>query len=144
MHSLYTHLGLNISIDEIIKNVKYTQGGGTLGVLLGQEAQSQGLQAVIYTHNLMVFDPSWFDLTNEELIEKLLLQAKSKKDNKVIEASLYYAEFLKNGGDILFENLKPEFLYKTLSKYGPVICGLSATYLYMSKREFGGKLCIHI
>lgn len=137
LHSLYGHLGIDIELDDLINTVQYTRGGGTLGVLLAHHAQKCGLQGKIYTHNLNVFDPSWFDLGRTEMINKLLQQANSDKDEKIKEASTYYAQFLNNGGQIVFESLTPQFIYKSLNEFGPMICGLSATYLYMSQREHG-------
>lgn len=135
--SIYAYHGLQIPLEQTINEIKYTEGGGTLGVHLLLDALNKGFKASIYTHNLNVFDPSWFQLESEALHTKLLAQSQLDKDTKTVEASKHYAEFLEKGGEIHFEQLTPEFLYQILHDYGPVICGLSATYLYMSEREVG-------
>lgn len=139
LHGIYRYLGDQEGHQDLIEDIHYTEGGGTLGVHLGIDALQKGFEVEIFTHNLNVFDPSWFKLSQNDLIDKLLAQsaAKSgvKSDAKTVEASQFYAEFLKSGGKIKFSELNPMFLYKVLEENGPVICGLSATYLYMSKRE---------
>lgn len=135
LHGLYRYHGLKAGHDNVIDEVRSTIGGGTLGVHLGLDAIKRGFEATIYTHNLNVFDPSWFHLDRSSLIAKLLAQAQAKPESKTAEASLFYAEYLRLGGRVVFEDLTPQFLQRILKEHGPVICGLSATYLYMSRRE---------
>jgi hypothetical protein len=135
LHGLYQYHGSNAGHHTLIDEVKSTIGGGTLGVHLGLDAIKRGFDVTIYTHNLNVFDPSWFDIEKPNLIAKLLAQAKAKPDTKAAEASQHYADLLRSGGKVLFEELTPQFLFQVLLRHGPLICGLSATYLYMSKRE---------
>ncbi|MAF92763.1 MAG: C39 family peptidase [Bdellovibrionota bacterium] len=135
LHGIYRYLEIPKSHEDLIDTISYTEGGGTLGVNLGLHAIEQGLEVQIFTHNLKVFDPSWFDLDQKQMAEKLRAQAKFKKGTKTAEASLKYAEFIDLGGEISFAELDEKFLYKVMENNGPVICGLSASYLYMSKRE---------
>ena len=120
-----------------IEQVPKLEDGGTLGVFLGTQALRKGLNVRIYSHNLQVFDPSWFYLEQAQIADKLEAQAKIQKDPKNAAASMAYRDFILKGGSILWQPLTPEFLYDCLNKSGPIIIGLSATYLYWSKREFG-------
>lgn len=135
LHGIYQYYGHANSLSEIVSKVQYIKTGGTLGVHLGIDALLKGFSVTTYTHNLNVFDPSWFNLSNELLIEKLSAQKAVKKEAKLAEACDYYCEYLTLGGTILFEHLTPLFLHDLLLQEGPVICGLSSTYLYLSKRE---------
>lgn len=135
LHGIYDYLGRHVEHQELIDAIPTTQGGGRLGVQLAIDAIQRGFQVRIYSHNLTVFDPTWFSLPQSEAAARLRLQASLKPDPKTQEASLLYAEFIDRGGKILFEDLTPSFLRKLLMRSGPVICGLSATYFYRTMRE---------
>lgn len=139
LHAIYNYYGDPITLEQVIEEISYVAGGGTLAVMLGSHALKRGYQAKIYTYNLKVFDPTWFtvapDRLNQHLIEKLKLQQKVKSTQKLHKASSAYIEFLKQGGKILFEDLTPTLLSKYFRKQVPILTGLSATYLYRSARE---------
>lgn len=136
LHGIYQLYGDDVDHNQLIQEIPVTKGGGTLGVCLGLHALRRGYDVTIYTHNLHVFDPSWFYLNREKMGEKLLAQAAAKPDDtKTVEASQFYADFLKLNGNILFKDLNPSFLHNLLLQNGPLICGLSATYLYKINRE---------
>lgn len=139
LHAIYNFYGDSISLEDVIAEVDYVPGGGTLAVLLGCHALKRGYGAKIYTYNLKVFDPTWFsvepDKLTQHLIEKLKAQQKVKTSLKLKQASNAYIEFLKLGGKLLFEDLTPALLSKYFRKQCPILTGLSATYLYRSARE---------
>ncbi len=135
LHGIYDHYDMGIKHSEVIRRIRYTKGGGTLGVNLANHALKNNFNAKIITHNLNVFDPTWFSLPKDQMIIKLFKQSRKKRNHKIIESSERYLEFLSLGGEIAYEELSPINLYKLLEQHGPVICGLSATYLYWSKRE---------
>ena len=125
-------------MDQVIAEIPELEGGGTLGAQLGSHALDRGYEVVIYSHNLRVFDPTWFVLSTAQQIKKLEAQMEAKKSNpKLVLVSQYYQDFLRNGGRIQFESLSPEFLQSFLSRGQPVLTGLSATYLYKTAREVG-------
>ncbi|NNM60050.1 MAG: peptidase-C39 like family protein [Legionellales bacterium] len=139
LHAIYQYYGDNISLDQVVDEVVYVDGGGTLGVLLATHALKRGYKAVIYTYNINVFDPTWFAVPkgeiSEHIIEKLKKQAKVKSSGKLSRASASYIEFIKLGGKIAFEDLTSSLLSKYFRKGLPILTGLSATYLYQSARE---------
>lgn len=136
LHGIYQHFGDPSVHEDVIREMPTTAGGGTLGVCLGLHALSRGYDVTIYTHNLNVFDPSWFYLDKMKMADKLLAQSAAKPhDIKTVEASNFYAEFLRLNGSIRFKELSPSFLHSLLLENGPMICGLSATYLYKINRE---------
>jgi hypothetical protein len=139
LHAIYNYYGDPISLEQVISEISYVSGGGTLAVMLGSHALKRGYHAKIYTYNLKVFDPTWFTVPPEQvsqyLIEKLKLQQKVKSAQKINRASSSYIEFLKLGGKLLFEDLTPALLSKYFRKQVPILAGLSATYLYRSARE---------
>lgn len=139
LKGIYNYHGLEKSLAEVISEIRFLKKGGTLGVYLGIDALKNGFDALIYSHNLQVFDPSWFSLKLSNLKKKLSDQAKYKKNPKTKETSLAFLTYLNLGGQVYFEDLTPKFLYWALKKHGPLICGLSATYLYKSPREFDNK-----
>ncbi len=135
LSAIYKFLKIPIPLKETIAEVRYLDTGGTMGEALGINALENKLNAIIYTHNLHVFDPTWFKLSRVGLINKLKKQAKAPKTLKIKKSSKLYIDFLRMGGKVKFEHLTPQFLHQLLVDKGPVIVGLSSTYLYMCERE---------
>lgn len=137
LQAVYNFFEDQISLTQVISEVKQLRSGGTLGVLLGNHALSRGYKVTIYTYNLSTFDPSWFSSganISEKLKHQLIAKPKAKKLKFATKA---YLKFLAKGGEIRFAELTPGLLRKFLSKGIPVLTGLSATYLYESPREIG-------
>ncbi|WP_245620757.1 peptidase-C39 like family protein [Roseivirga seohaensis] len=137
LQAVYQYYGDYISLPDIIGEVKQLKSGGTLAVNLGNHALKRGYKATLYTYNLNLFDPSWFDAEEPDLLHKLGLQKRYKPQRRIQFASVAYMKFLKQGGEIKFEDLSPELIKKFLFAKQPILTGLSATYLYGSKREIG-------
>lgn len=136
LHALYQFYGDDISLTDVIKEVKQLKSGGTLAVMLGNHALNRGYKACIYTYNLHVFDPSWFTSSSKKIIQYLKKQMDFKyKRRKLQTASKAYIKFLENGGQIKYEELDEKLIKGYLSKSIPVLTGLSATYLYGTPRE---------
>jgi hypothetical protein len=110
--------------------------GGTLACQLGRHALRRGYRATLYTYNLMMFDPTWFQ-DAVDLPAKLRAQARAKSDLRLSMATQGYLDYLDLGGQILFEDLNGKLLRRYLDRHVPVMAGLSATYLYRSARETG-------
>ena len=137
LHAVYQYYGDAISLQEVINQVRILMGGGTLEVLLGCHALRRGYCATIYTYNLQVFDPTWFEPSSIDLVEKLDLQIKEKTSKKLAIATDAYKEFIQLGGCLRFQDLTTGLIRKYLKQQKPILCGLSSTYLYHCAREFG-------
>ncbi|WKN30795.1 C39 family peptidase [Porifericola rhodea] len=134
LHALYNYYQDHIEIDEVIRQTEQLKTGGTLAVYLGIHALRRGYNASIYTYNLHIFDPTWF-VEGVNLGQKLKQQAAHKRQIKIKEATQAYLSFLELGGHIQYEELTPKLIKKFLIKQIPILCGLSATYLYQCARE---------
>ena len=134
LHAVYRHFGDALPLDSVIGEVEAVATGGTLGVNLARHALRRGYSAAIYTYNLDIFDPTWFVRPSEELPRRLRAQAEHKRSARLREATSAYLDFLELGGQVHHEELSRAFLARLLDK-GPVITGLSATYLYGCARE---------
>jgi hypothetical protein len=139
LHAVYTYFNRQQSLSEVIANVKYLKDGGTLAVFLGLDALRNGMKATTYSYNLKLFDPSWSMLDNNGLIDKLQEQLKYKEGKKFAEATRAYIQFLDQGGVISFDNLTFDLLKKYFDRKIPVLAGLSATFLYNTRREYSLK-----
>lgn len=143
LHAIYNYHNDSIRLGEVIDEIPQLKDGGTLGVLLATHALSRGYSAIIYTYNLNVFDPTWFELPVGLLAIKLeqQLQAKSH-DEKLIEVITAYLNFIKTGGEIRFKDLNAGLIRHYMKRKLPILTGLSSTYLYRSAREIDqdGKL----
>ena len=135
LHAVYRFWGEELELDEVIREVVPLESKGTLAVLLACHALRRGYRATIYTYNLHVFDPSWFENGAEELEVRLRAQARVKRDRKLRFATGAYLEFLSLGGELRFRELSLDLVRGYLKKERPILTGLSATYLYGCPRE---------
>lgn len=136
LNSIYSYYDDKYDLHEVIKEIQSLDKGGTLAVVLGTHALKRGYKARIYTYNLQLFDPTWFSSKDIDIREKLAAQMKAKSNKlKIKFASKRSIEFLDNGGKYAYEELTSSLLRKYLKKGIPILCGLSATYLYQSARE---------
>lgn len=140
LHSIYQYYEKPYTLSSVINDVDQFEEGGTIGVLLANDALTKGFNATIYSYNLQIFDPTWFGLKRKLIIENLKTQLTYKKSEKLRVASEAYIRFLELGGRLRFEDLRSAIIRRYLKKDQPVIAGLSATYLYKSAREFGADL----
>jgi hypothetical protein len=155
LHAVFRFFDDEMPLEKVIaESPELEDGGGTLGVLLGQQALGRGYHARIYTYNLRVFDPSWFEpvvngnrgshpvfsgpadrVPCVDLIDKLEQQIRSKDGVKLQLACHAYIRFLKQGGEICMHDLSKPLIRHFLESSIPILTGLSSTYLYMSPRE---------
>ncbi len=141
LHSVYRYYGENWSLAEISAAVPRLDTGGTLAVMLGCDALTRGFRALIYTYNLLVYDPTWFaEGANINLEEKLAAQSASRNDGRLRVASEAYRRFVQLGGTIRMADLTSKLIRRYLDADIPIIAGLSATWLYRSCRERHGTV----
>lgn len=137
LHAVYRYFGDEIALDDVIAEIPQLELGGTLAVTLANHALRRGYGAMIYTYNLTVFDPSWFEGRQPDLAERLQAQARAKPDRRLAEATNAYLDYLSLGGELTMEDLRPGLLRRLLERDRPILTGLSATFLYRSPRELG-------
>lgn len=134
LHGIYRHYKDDVSLASVVADIHTLDEGGTLDVFLANHALKRGYSVTIYTYNVDLFDPTWFELPNDEIRARLAAQAKVKPWARMQAATPGYDEFLRLGGELRLRDLEPSLLRKIL-KRGPVITGLSATYLYRAVRD---------
>jgi hypothetical protein len=139
LHAVYRHLGHRMDLPQIISEVRGLPDGGTLAVYLGHHALKRGFKARLYSYHLKIFDPSWHGAGPAELAAKLEAQLGFKHGKKFEAASRAYIRFLELGGEIAFDDLTPGLLDLPFDAGLPVLTGLSATYLYASRREYTNR-----
>lgn len=135
LHAVYGYYGDDLPLEQVIDEVQTVETGGTLAALLGRHALDRGYRATLYTCNLHVFDPTWFEPSARPLVELLQAQRLVKHDPKLQVASQAYIDFLERGGTIRLEDLSPSLLRSYLRRGIPILTGLSLTWLYRNPRE---------
>ena len=141
LQAVYRFYDDPVPLTTLIEEVPALEEGGTLAVHLACHALRRGYRATIYTYNLQVFDPTWFAPGAAPLPQKLAAQRLAKPNHrKLNDASLAYEDFLALGGKLRFEDLTTLLLRRLLREQGPLLCGLSSTYLYASAREKGANM----
>jgi hypothetical protein len=138
LHAVLNYYGEQISLKQIMSEIRMLDDGGTLAVFLACAALRRGFHAIIYTYNLQIFDPSWFKSKDTNFSAKLLAQAREKPENiKLQHATEGYLEFLRLGGKLRCVDLTTGLIRGIIRRKFPILTGLSSTYLYQEKREFG-------
>lgn len=135
LHAVYGYYGDLLPLGSVIDEVTRLHTGGTLAVYLGTHALRRGYDAVLYTYNLDVFDPTWFEDDDTDLVERLEARAAARPGGRLAMAARAYIDFLVAGGDVRYEELRPEIFRGNLQDGRPILTGLSSTYLYDSARE---------
>jgi hypothetical protein len=137
LHAVFRYWGDDEALDSVIGRAERLEHGGTLAVFLACDALRKGYSATIYTYNITVFDPTWFDGTMN-VGERLEQQRKLKfNDKQLVHATDGYLTFLRLGGVLRFVDLTVELVQSILRRRLPILTGLSSTYLYRSAREYG-------
>lgn len=132
---VYRSYGDGRPFDEICQVTARNPDGGTLAMFLALAALRQGYQATLYPFDLRVFDPTWFDLPQDAIIEKLRSRRAITTSARRLRAIDAWIAFLEEGGRVEFAELSPDLLRSILDRGHPIVCGLSATWLYRTPRE---------
>lgn len=136
LQALYRFHGDDIALEVIRRAVRQLDDGGVLGVQLACDALRRGYEADIYTYNLQIFDPTWFRGVRPDLRAKLTAQAAVKTKRKLQFATRAYLDYLDLGGRVDMRDLSAGLLADLVAQ-GPVLTGLSSTWLYGGPREVG-------
>jgi hypothetical protein len=135
---VYRYWGETEPLSQVIDRNYRMEHGGTYAVYLACDALRKGYSATIYTYNLLVFDPTWFDSKNVDIAERLQRQLEVKMERRRFQqVTPGYLDFLKLGGRLRFIDLSAKLLHRILRRRMPIITGLSSTYLYHAAREYG-------
>jgi len=137
LHAIYNYFGDSLPLDQVIAETRSWREGGTLAVFLASHALRRGYQAVIYTYNLHMFDPTWFAREDVDIADRLRRQLEFKNEPRFRDATEGYLDFLSLGGKLRFKVLTNRLIRGYMKRGIPILTGLSATYLYQSAREFG-------
>ena len=135
LHALYQYFGDDIPLHRVIAETSFLEQGGTLGALLACHALRRGYDALIYTFDMQMFDPTWFRPGGPNLAERIQCQMEAKESSRLRIASAAYLDFLKLGGRLRMEDMTATLIRKYLKRSRPILAGLSATYLYQEPRE---------
>jgi hypothetical protein len=137
LHAIYRYWDRDETLEAVIGRTGKLERGGTVAVFLACDALRQGFDATIYTFNVTVFDPTWFD-GHTDIAARLEQQREAKPhDVRVQEVTQGYLEFLRLGGRLRMVDLSRYLLRGLLRRRLPLITGLSSTYLYRARREYG-------
>lgn len=135
LHAIYDYYKDMISLSQVISQVQYLGTGGTLAPLLGCHALKRGYRVTLFTSDIVVFDPTWFQKKGVSLSGKLRDQMKHKTDTRFKDVSKAYIQFLGLGGKILFQPPSFSLLKKYLNRKIPLLTGVSSTFLRQESRD---------
>lgn len=135
LHSIYRFWGLDIPLEQVVEEVHSVPDGGTSAVNLALHALDKGFRCTIFTSNLALFDPTWFEPKGRTVVEGIKGEILAKNDPKLKIVLESYLEYLERGGLLFMEDLSFDLIASIVSEKVPLIAGLSCTWLYRCKRE---------
>src|SRR5262245_39229094 len=137
LHAIYRYYGDPITLQDVIKETPKLPGGGTLGVHLSVHALSRGYEVDTWMCNVRHMDPTWFQKPTDILAKlKARSKAKGHSDDPRYGPALEAAEqYLTLGGKLVWGDLTPALIGKTLARGMPILTGTNGTYLYQCARE---------
>lgn len=121
-------------LGELLDRVHRNPDGGTQAVHLGQLALDLGYRARLYPLGVQVFDPTWWELEDPEIVGKLEARAAGLPAGPRRAEVAAWHRFMVAGGYIAFQEPTAGLLVRVLAQGRPLICGLSATWLYREAR----------
>lgn len=144
--AVYDYWDAPLRLSVLIEEIGQLKEGGTLAAVLGSDALRRGFNAELISYDLQLFDPTWFDTdgamwSSDALDRKLDEHRQAKLQRSDIDqarlhtATAAYREFLRLGGRVSMRQLDEHLITGILSDQVPILCGLSATYLYRESRE---------
>ena len=107
----------------------------------GRVAIEHGLDVTIYTRSAGIFDPTWFELSAEDLLSKLKEEAEYFKTETYVGLPSFKEDikaairFLESGGRINFTPISEKLIKEQLDQHKPLIAGVSYTLLVNAPRE---------
>ena len=137
LHAVYRYYGDKIDLKTVIKETPKLPGGGTLGVHLCVHALQRGYDVDMWVCNVRHMDPTWFQQPTD-VLAKLKARAAAKgiaKDPRYGPAVEAAEQYLQLGGKLVWGDLSPDLLSKTLADGTPLLTGTNGTYLYQCARE---------
>lgn len=135
---IYRYHGVARTHEELFGSYRRNPDGGTLAVYLALAALADGFRPTLYTFNLDVFDPTWADLEPAALIAKLeerSREVEGERLSRLRRIIAAYVELIAGGGSVRLVDLDRRLLVGMLAAGQPILTGLSATWLYRTKRE---------
>jgi hypothetical protein len=137
LHAVYRYYGDPIDLATVIKETPKLPTGGTLAVHLAVHALSRGYEAAMWVCNVRHMDPTWFQQPTD-VLAKLKARAEAKglsKDPRYGPALEAAEQYVTLGGRLVWGDLTPELIGKTLGDGLPILTGTNGTYLYQCARE---------
>jgi len=137
LHALYAYYADEIPLPSVIDQIQRLENRGTLAVYLANHALKRGYRASMYTYNLRLFDPTWFQVAGTDFPAKIRARMEAVPKPRLQTSSRAYLEYFALGGRVHFEDLSAELIRGFIARGRPILTGLSATYLYRTAREYG-------
>ncbi len=131
--------GEEVEIPDLMARIRRNPDGGTQAVHIADLAMELGYRVRLYPFGVRVFDPSWWDLLDSEIIMRLGQRASAleaaEADPAEVETVLAWRDVLRRGAHVAFKEPSPALIAGILARGRPVIVGLNATWLYRAMRE---------
>lgn len=160
LKAVFEYYRIKISEEEIIEKIsKNSFKLYDWDFQAGKLITKNGLKAEIYSNVTLLFDPSWYKLSNKNLIkkvEKLIIFFKERNENfekdpmkwgnffcpskwmawELVKEAETLLAFLKSGGKINFNPISKELICRMIDSKIPVVTHHNPTLLHRMKRRY--------
>jgi hypothetical protein len=137
LHALYSYFGDDVTLPQVISEMKMHSTGGTVSVHLGVHALRRGYEATTWVSNVNYWDPTWFE-RETDLAAKLRARFAAKgwhQSERHAAALAGVEEYLAHGGKYAWGDLTPQRIADVLAQGLPILAGTNGVYLYQCMRE---------
>ena len=138
LHAVYSYFGDDISLEQVIDEVRKLEGGGTLSPHLALHALRRGYRAEMWAFSPKHWDPTWFQQPGADLAALIRQRATARgllDDPRYGPALESVEEYFRWGGKLYWRDLTPQLIGGLIGRGIPILTGTNGTYLYQCARE---------
>lgn len=135
VQQILAYYRISKSLEDILKEMElFDDVGISFDGQLGEYLLNLGFKVMIYTRDTKLFDPTWFNLSRNNLIRKLKYKLSLIKQKFKRYQFRGFINFLKKSGKIKFEIITTNLFKKYINKGIPIMVGVDDSLLYRKKR----------
>ncbi|MBU1323346.1 hypothetical protein KKE75_04795 [Patescibacteria group bacterium] len=136
--NIYTHLGKNKSLEQILQDLNITNNDITYLPQLARHLTNNKVKNVILSSNSYNIAPDWIGKTKKEIIENLKSWLVFNQNDNWRQNALFLLFYLQEGGNIETVNISTKLMDKYLNNGYLFLCCIEESWLW-GKRKLAGK-----
>ncbi len=135
--NVYRYFGIKTELKDILKELRIDDKTTTYPAQLASHLLSNGLKTVFINTNPFVVSPSWKNIRNKELVQKLTKWLKKNKKGRWEKSAKYLLKYLKKGGEIKICDLSTKMIDEYMAEGYLLICCLEESWIWGERKIKG-------